>query len=286
MTDEISLLFVDDEDSIRATLPPILEKYGFKVTTAATVAEAMTLIAQRKFEVLLTDLNIGYAGDGFAIVSAMRSTQPEALRFLLTGYPAFESALEAIRQQVDDYIVKPAETERLVQTIRSQLAKRKPAQLMPPKRLPEVIREQSVSIVQDFLQSAAADPQMSSIPMSDAERTDHIPRLLSVAMRIVVDGNVQPEDRDASAQHGTLRRKQGYTVPLLIREARMLKDAVASCVQGHLLEIDISYLVRDMVAAFGTIDILLEESVQAFLHALRTPSSATRSTAKKGRTQK
>jgi len=93
MAEEIPLLFVDDEDSIRLTLPPLLERNGFQVTSAASVPEALNLIAQRKFQVLLTDLNIGRPGDGFAIVSAMRSTQPDALRFILTGYPALLNRL-------------------------------------------------------------------------------------------------------------------------------------------------------------------------------------------------
>src|SRR6184192_4121835 len=93
MADQPSILFVDDEDSIRLTLPPLLQSYGFEVTSAATVAEALGLISKHKFDVLISDLNIGHPGDGFTVVSAMRTHQPDALRFILTAYPAFESAL-------------------------------------------------------------------------------------------------------------------------------------------------------------------------------------------------
>jgi ActR/RegA family two-component response regulator len=267
MAEEISLLFVDDEDSIRATLPRLLERQGFKVTSAANVPEALNLIAQRRFQVLITDLNINYPGDGFAIVSAMRSTQPDTLRFILTGYPAFESALEAVRQQVDDYLVKPTDTEALVQTIKSKFATRTPARLIPPKRLPDLIREHVRSIAEAFLKEIKADPGIAAIPMSDADRTDHIPRLLDAAMRIVLEGKVTAEDRKSSVTHGALRRQQGYSVPMLIRESRILKRNVAETLQHHLLEVDISYLIRDIVSAFGTIDQLLEESTQAFLSA-------------------
>src|SRR5947199_5483362 len=77
MGDEPKILFVDDEDSIRLTLPPLLQSYGFEVTAAATVAEALGLISQHKFDVLISDLNIGHPGDGFTVVSAMRSHQPK-----------------------------------------------------------------------------------------------------------------------------------------------------------------------------------------------------------------
>jgi DNA-binding NtrC family response regulator len=109
------VLFVDDEESIRATLPLMLQEHGFAVTSAGTVPEALRLVSQEKFDVLIADLNVGNPGDGFTVVSAMRRTQPDAVTFILTGYPAFETALEAIRQQVDDYLVKPTDIEPLVE---------------------------------------------------------------------------------------------------------------------------------------------------------------------------
>ena len=102
MGDQPSILFVDDEDSIRLTLPPLLQSYGFGVTAAATVAEALGLISQHRFDVLICDLNIGHPGDGFTVVSAMRTHQPDALRFILTAYPAFESALKSKRQPLPE----------------------------------------------------------------------------------------------------------------------------------------------------------------------------------------
>src|SRR4051812_41551871 len=101
------LLFVDDEASIRLTLPALLEMHGFEVTSCASVAEALTCMQKGQFDVLLSDLNIGEAGDGFTVVSAMRRSQPNAVTIIITGYPAFETALQAIRRQVDDYVVKP-----------------------------------------------------------------------------------------------------------------------------------------------------------------------------------
>jgi ActR/RegA family two-component response regulator len=238
MAEEIPLLFVDDEDSIRLTLPPLLERNGFQVTSAALVPEALNLIAQRKFQVLLTDLNIGHPGDGFAIVSAMRGTQPDALRFILTGYPAFESALEAMRYQVDDYLVKPTEITALVQAIKSKFGARTPANLVPTKRLPDVIRENLAAIIKDFLEQAKADPDLSSIETSDSDRTDHIPRLFDAAMRIARGDETTKEDRESAVLHGALRRKQGYTVPLLIQETRILKQNVGECLKEHLLAVD------------------------------------------------
>jgi len=120
-----NLLFVDDEPSIRMTLPPILQQRGFEVQAAGSVPEALQLIESRKFDILLSDLNIGEPGDGFTVVRAMRKVQPRCVTILLTGYPAFESAVEAIRQEVDDYVVKPANIDVLVNIMKEKLSARR-----------------------------------------------------------------------------------------------------------------------------------------------------------------
>ena len=123
------LLFVDDEEGIRETLPLLLQARGFDVRVAASVPEALAEITSHKFDVLLSDLNIGKDGDGFTVVKAMRRAQPNCVTVLLTGYPAFESALQAIHNEVDDYFVKPAELDSLISTIeRKLLARRYPTQ--------------------------------------------------------------------------------------------------------------------------------------------------------------
>jgi DNA-binding NtrC family response regulator len=119
-----SLLFVDDEASIRLTLPPILRQHGFDVQAASNVPEALDMIANHRFDILLSDLNIGAPGDGFIVVQAMRKAQPKCVTILLTGYPAFETAVKAIHHEVDDYVVKPADIDYLVRIMNQKLAMR------------------------------------------------------------------------------------------------------------------------------------------------------------------
>jgi DNA-binding NtrC family response regulator len=70
------MLFVDDEPSIRLTLPPILEAQGFQVRVADGIASALQEVSSQKFDVLLSDLNISEAGDGFVVVKAARAAKP------------------------------------------------------------------------------------------------------------------------------------------------------------------------------------------------------------------
>ena len=115
---------MDDEESIRLTLPQILQKRGFDVRIAATVPEAIAEINNHCFDVLLSDLNIGKEGDGFDVVRAMREAHPNCVTILLTGYPGFETAVQAIRYGLDDYFVKPADIDTLVSAIEQKLLSR------------------------------------------------------------------------------------------------------------------------------------------------------------------
>jgi len=259
------LLFVDDEPSIRLTLSMYLEDQGFSVAAAATVPEALGLITQENFDVLIADLNVGQAGDGFTVVSAMRRTQPRAVTFILTGYPAFETALEAIRLQVDDYITKPTDTETLAAKIRAKLAEPKREHYVNRKRLSQVVEENIPEITESWLDAVRADPMLGAINIGDEARTDHIPRVLEVTLRISNGDKIGDFDTHAARDHGIMRRKQSYTVPLLIRETRLLHDVIANCMQQNLLAVEISHLIPDMLIIHQTIQKLLEESVIAFL---------------------
>lgn len=261
------VLFVDDEPNIRLTLGMYLEDQGFSVTSAGSVPEALKLVSEQRFDVLIADLNVGQAGDGFTVVSAMRRTQPRAVTFILTGYPAFETALEAIRLQVDDYITKPTDTDTLAGKIRAKLAEPKQEHYLQSKRLLQILEENIPEISESWLDAVRADPQLSAVKISAEARTDHVPRVLDVALRMCKGEKISEMEINAARDHGIIRRKQGYTVPLMIRETRLLHDTIAKFMQSNLLAIEISYLIPDSVAVHHTIVALLEESVSAFLEA-------------------
>src|SRR5256885_1748260 len=140
------VLFVDDEPSIRLTLPPVLQEAGFEVRVSESVPDALFEINTNPYDVLISDLNIGEDGDGFLVVSAMRHVQPGCTNFILTGYPAFETALQAIHNQVDDYLVKPVEVGSLIKSVRDRVEsrRRKPTGL----RLSTFLKENASEIAE------------------------------------------------------------------------------------------------------------------------------------------
>lgn len=251
------LLFVDDEPAIRITLKAVLANHGYEVTTAATVAEALQKITSEKFDVLLSDLNIGNPGDGLTVVSAMRRTQPEAVTMILTGYPAFETALEAIRQQVDDYIVKPANIPTLVSTIESKLATPpKHRQLPPPKRVAMLLQENLVRIEELWLSSMKPDEALSKLPVTREQRLEYFRAVLQAVIRAAqaYSGEEDAETARPSELYSNPHSMDGYSAAALLAEFCLLRRAIAQVVQENLLVVNLSYLIPDLARVNESLD--------------------------------
>jgi two-component system, NtrC family, response regulator AtoC len=115
------ILFVDDEEGIRSTLPRILQNRGFAVTAVGSVSDALAQANRTKYDVLVSDLNIKEPGDGFLVIAAMRLFQPKCINIVLTAYPTVDNAVQGIRHAIADYFVKPVEIEDLVKAINQNL---------------------------------------------------------------------------------------------------------------------------------------------------------------------
>ena len=274
------ILFVDDEPGIRATLPAVLEMHGFETIAVASVPEALEIIQKQKFDVLLSDLNIGEAGDGFTVVSAMRRLQPEAVTIIITGFPAFETALEAIRSQVDDYIVKPTDAKRLIETIEERMRseRRRIHRPMGTKRVCDVIEDNVDNIVREWLEAVEKMPEIAAVELSERQRTDHIPQVLEETVRMLRADRGSETSRKAmkgASKHGIDRREQGYTIPMLLEEGRILRRIICSVVQQNILAIEISTLISDIMQVEDNVSAQTNESVRAYLQGkARSPRAA------------
>jgi DNA-binding response OmpR family regulator len=115
------ILFVDDEPSIRATLPVVLRQHGFDVTVAATVEEGINAMYSQEFDLLLADLSIEKENDGFHLICSMRDANPRCIAFIITANPSLESAIDGIHAGVVEYIVKPTNTDELIAMLSNKL---------------------------------------------------------------------------------------------------------------------------------------------------------------------
>lgn len=251
------ILCVDDEPAILITLAAILRKHNFVVSTAASVPEALQKITSEEFDVLLSDLNIGNPGDGLTVVSAMRRTQPGAVTMIITGYPAFETALEAIRQQVDDYVVKPANIPALVRSIESKLATSPDQRRLPPtKRVAMLLQEHLETIGDLWMSSVESDTATSQVRSSREQRLGFVRGLLKTVIVTAqsYSGEEVAEHKASGLMHNEQRKWEGYTPGMMLTEFCILRRIVAQVVQENLLAVNLSYVVPDLARVNETLD--------------------------------
>jgi DNA-binding response OmpR family regulator len=259
------LLFVDDEDSIRATLPVLLEKHGFDVTTVPTVADALVQISAISFDVLVADLNVHREGDGFLIITAMRRAQPRCKNFILTGYPGLENAIRAIQNQVDDYFTKPADVEQLVSKIKARLAE--PA--TKPVRLAAVFMENEHEITGQILENIKRDALLRKARLTDRERVDHLPAIFqSVIARLMHDNRpFKARELQFATRHGRHRKKNGYTPAMLIREFQLIGETIYDLLGTDMLPLAAVELTSDIKLLTQSLNTITLKSFEAYSRA-------------------
>ena len=118
------LLVVDDEENLRITTAAILEKEGYEVDTASSGNEAIALLANTDYDLVLTDLHME-AGEGLAVLNEIRRNAPLTISVVLTGFASVESAIAALQEGAYDYLVKPCDIETMKHTIRRGVEHRK-----------------------------------------------------------------------------------------------------------------------------------------------------------------
>lgn len=255
----LRMLFVDDEPNIRLTLPQILRLHGYDVEVASTVTEALAAIQSREFDVLISDLNIGSPGDGFTVVSAMRRTQPDCITLILTGYPGFETALQAIRSQVDDYLVKPTQVQQLVETIENKIKNRTPHRPAPVKRVSEILRDSQRMVVDRTVIELSGRRKASKRNIREG-----LPELLSALIGGFNPGS-DPQSYVQGAAHGAMRRAQQCSIDDLFDEFRTMERIFYEVIQENLLAVDVSSLVPDLRILNDHVQDVLRHTINSYL---------------------
>jgi len=239
---EAKILLVDDNDQVRTTLKAVLDANQFRVTAAPSVGEALQLISAQKFDVLLCDLHMPGAGDGFTVVSAMRHINPQAVTLVFTGYPALKEAMNAILLQADEILVKPMDVPELVALIREKLQKRGAQKRKGVERVASILERDKKATIANWLGRVCREPELTLVPLSDEARTGHLPKLLQE----VVERLRKPRAlgtkavSEGAALHGNIRKSQGYSVPMLIEESRILQVSIFETLQKNLATVDFS----------------------------------------------
>ncbi len=111
-----SVLVVDDEQRQREIYRDILQDEGYDTVTASSGEAALQLVAQKRFDLVLTDLNL-MGMTGIQLLTEILRADPTVAVVLITGYPSIESAIDATRRGVYQYLEKPVDRSKLLEVV-------------------------------------------------------------------------------------------------------------------------------------------------------------------------
>jgi DNA-binding response OmpR family regulator len=260
------ILVVDDNDQVRGTLELVLKANQFQVTAASSVGEALHLIDTEPFDVLLCDLHMPGAGDGFTVVSAMRHTNPDAVTLVFTGYPALKEAMNAILLQADEILVKPMEIPELLSRIHAKLQKRGVREPTSTERVAAILERDMLVTTNGWLTRVELRPELTCVPLDREQRTAHLPKTIHEIIqrlrkpRILGTTGVSI----AAIEHGRVRKAQGYTISMIIEESRILQVSLFETLQNNLANVDFSLLLTDVMTVADEVDSQLKQTITSF----------------------
>lgn len=114
------LLIVEDEETLCESLKRVLSKEGYTVDTVNTSESALTIVQERPYDLIVTDIILP-GMNGIELIRRIRENNPEQIVVVMTAYASLETAVESLRAGAYDYIVKPVMHEEIKQIVKNAI---------------------------------------------------------------------------------------------------------------------------------------------------------------------
>ncbi len=116
MSEQTSILILDDEPIVSKRLRPSLEKRGYEVETFTSSADALKRVRERKFNIVVTDLKME-GMDGMQFLTEVKALYPDTEVIVITGFATMATAKESFNQGVFDFLAKPFKLGEIAEVI-------------------------------------------------------------------------------------------------------------------------------------------------------------------------
>jgi hypothetical protein len=132
----------------------------------------------------------------------------------------------------------------------------------------DILERELEYTIQEWLKRVNKEADLIHIPLSDSDRTGHLPYLMhDVITRLRLDAGTKAAVSKAAAKHGDLRRKQGYTVAMMVEESRLLQVSIFTTLHENVTQLEFDALLPDVVTIADEVDAQLKEQMLRFMAA-------------------
>jgi RsbT co-antagonist protein rsbRD N-terminal domain len=132
----------------------------------------------------------------------------------------------------------------------------------------DILERELKPVIHDWLALVEKQEDLMSIKLSYEDRTGHLPALLrEVIARLRLDAGTKAPISVAASHHGDLRRKQGYTVAMVVEESRLLQVCLFTTLHKNNSQIEYSKLLPDVVTIADEVDAQLKQQMLRYMAA-------------------
>lgn len=202
MSDPIRSLVVDDDAGVRFAVSETLRRAGHQVAVADSGEAALDLLRDHAYDLAILDLHLGTRVDGLRVLEGIRWRWPQMAVVILTAHGSLESAIAAIREGVDGYLLKPAEPREVLAAAHEALVRRR-AQSAPAEPTARLLRHGTLVLDLDrYLTSCVGRP----VELTRAEFTllahliENVHRVVSPAELVRVVQGYAPDHQHEARQ--------------------------------------------------------------------------------------
>ena len=139
---------------------------------------------------------------------------------------------------------------------------------MSKSKTADILERELEPTIKEWLRRVNLVPELTAIPLSDADRTGHLPKLyydLISRLRLAKDAH-RPVSA-AAAAHGQIRCAQGYSASMVIEESRVFQVATFGTLHLHQSELDQKQVLLDIMVIADEVDAQLMETVSSLMRA-------------------
>jgi len=132
----------------------------------------------------------------------------------------------------------------------------------------DILERELEPVIHDWMMLVEKQEDLMSISLSYEDRTGHLPALLrEVIVRLRLDAGTKAPISVAASHHGDLRRKQGYTVAMVVEESRLLQVCLFTTLHKNTNLIEYSKLLLDVVTIADEVDAQLKQQMLRYMEA-------------------
>ncbi len=118
MARKISILIVDDEESVRDSLYNWFLEDGYRVECAEDAKKALSILESDFFDIILADIKMP-GMDGLEMLRRIKSIRKDAIVIMMTAFATVDTAVQALKDGAFDYVTKPFDPDDLSHLIRN-----------------------------------------------------------------------------------------------------------------------------------------------------------------------